>query len=247
MPMFQDYTKYTTEDQEVWKLLFERQLSNLDDKACPDYLECLRNFYPALQADSIPVFDDLRLTLKETSGWGLQVVPGLIPVDEFFSLLSQKKFCSSTWVRSRNMIDYLEEPDMFHDIFGHTPLILNQQYAEFMHELGKLGVRFGNDPESVLKLQRLYWFSIEFGLMQTDKGFKIYGAGIASSYGETNHIYNDNVEVLPFDIGEVMNNYFVNSEIQSRYYYIDSLESLYTLINDAARLLESSSKTIHSV
>ena len=172
-------------------------------------------------------------------------MPGLIPVDEFFSLLAQKTFCSSTWVRSRDMIDYLEEPDMFHDIFGHTPLILNQGYADFMFEFGKLGKRFAHNPEAVLKLQRLYWFTIEFGLMQQGSQTKIYGAGIASSFGETNHVFNDDIEVLPVDIESVMNNAFVNSEIQWRYYHVDSLDSLHDLIGKAAKILNDEPKMVH--
>lgn len=243
MPMIQDYSKYTQEDQDVWNILFERQISNLSDKVCPEYLDCLNTFKSVLNSNSIPRFNELREVLGDSSGWGLEVVPGLIPVEEFFQLLSEKKFCSSTWVRSRDMLDYLEEPDMFHDVFGHTPLILNERYADFMHEFGKMGVRFGHDPEAVLKLQRLYWFTIEFGLMRTNGETTIYGAGIASSFGETNHVYEDQIEVLPFDIESVMNNVFINSEIQTRYYYIGSLEELFNLVESALAILEKPTTT----
>lgn len=230
--MKQEYGKYTQEDQEVWRILFERQLANLKDKSCRAYLQCIYELDDVLNAEAIPRFEDLGVRLESATGWNIHVVPGLIPVDEFFALLNDRKFCSSTWVRSREMLDYLEEPDMFHDIMGHTPLLINQKYADFMQAFGALGVKYAHDPEIVVQLQRLYWFTIEFGVMKGTERPLIYGAGIASSFGETNHIYEEGIEILDFNIEKVMNNDFVNSEIQTRYYAINQLDDLYEMIEE---------------
>jgi phenylalanine-4-hydroxylase len=230
--MQQNYAVYTPEDFEVWKLLFERQHLNLQEKVCSDYLECLQQLSPALNADKVPDFRELDRLLLAATGWSIQVVPGLIPVDEFFELLAQKRFCSSTWLRKRNELDYLEEPDMFHDIFGHIPLLLHTQYAAFMQKTGALGVAYKNHPEIIQKLKSLYWYTIEFGLFQNAGQTKIYGAGIISSFGETNHIYTDPVQILPFEINQTMDTDFVNSEIQNLYYEIPSFASLFETLQE---------------
>ncbi len=241
--MRQEYNKYTTEDQEVWRILFERQLANLKDKSCKTYLQCIYELDDVLNADAIPRFEDLGSRLEQATGWNIHVVPGLIPVDEFFALLNQRMFCSSTWVRSREMLDYLEEPDMFHDITGHTPLLINQKYADFMQEFGALGVKYADDSNIVVQLQRLYWFTIEFGVMKGVGKPLVYGAGIASSFGETNHIYEKGIEILDFDLEKVMNNDFVNSEIQMRYYAIEQLDDLYEMIDELRDYLKTTSHT----
>ena len=230
--MIQEYDKYTVEDHAVWKILFERQINNLQDKSCHEYLDSLNQLSAVLNFDSIPDFKLLSNQLNEATGWEIHVVPGLIPVDEFFYLLSKQKFCSSTWVRSRESLDYIEEPDMFHDIFGHIPLLVNTKYAKFMQSFGALGVEYSSDPEALLKLQRLYWFTVEFGVMRSTERPLIYGSGIVSSYGETNHIFQDGVEILDFNLDNVINNDFIISEIQTRYYAINALDDLYEILKE---------------
>ena len=121
--MKQHYDNYSETDHNVWQTLFERQTNNLQDKACQDYLDCLQILSPVLHANRIPDFDELDEVLGNQTGWTIEVVPGHIPVRDFFALLAQKKFPSSTWLRSMDQLDYLEEPDMFHDIYGHIPLL----------------------------------------------------------------------------------------------------------------------------
>ena len=166
--MKQIFENYTNEDHEVWKILFERQKENLNDKACSEYLVALEEMKEVLHPNSIPRFTDLNSWFAQRTGWEIHCVPGLIPVDEFFELLAQKKFCSSTWLRLKSQLDYLEEPDMFHDIFGHVPLLSLPMYSKFMHEFGKLGVAHKDNPEIQIYLQRLYWFTIEFGLIKDE-------------------------------------------------------------------------------
>ncbi len=130
--MNQHYEHYTKADQEVWKLLFTRQAENLANKACREYLRALEVLEPVLNANAIPRFPELDSVLMRTTGWTIEVVPGHIPVNDFFDLLARRRFPSSTWLRNKEQLDYLEEPDMFHDIFGHIPLLVDPSYADFM-------------------------------------------------------------------------------------------------------------------
>lgn len=224
--MKQIYQSYTTENQSVWNTLFERQIQNLPGKSCTDYLSCLEKLSPVLNSKSIPNIEKLSAFLHKTCGWQIEIVAGLIPVEDFFELLAQKKFCSSTWLRKPSELDYLEEPDMFHDIFGHIPLFMDENYAEFMHEFGRLGVLHKNKPEIVVQLQRIYWYTIEFGLIK-EKGLKrLFGAGIMSSYGESKHIFEKNIEVRPYDLKKIMSTDFKTDEIQAFYYQINSFQEL---------------------
>ncbi|TVR18222.1 MAG: phenylalanine 4-monooxygenase [Balneolaceae bacterium] len=234
--MTQDYSKYTDEDRNVWKTLFERQQKNLPGKAHPEYLKCLNQLSDVLHPGKIINFNELNECLMAENGWSVVVVPGLIPVDDFFKLLSEKKFCSSTWLRKMDQLDYLEEPDMFHDIFGHIPLLMNSNYARFVEEFGKLGVEYGHNKTIEKQLQRLYWFTVEFGLIRQNQDTQIYGAGIISSAGETDHIFEDDIEVLPYDVEKVVNNDFITSEIQTRYYEIETFEQLF---NSVVKLQQS--------
>lgn len=233
--MIQQYEKYTSEDHEVWKLLFERQKENLKDKACTEYLDCLEELKDVMNDSRVPNFKEVDDKLLNKTGWSIQVVPGLIPVNEFFDLLSDKIFCSSTWLRKKSQLDYLEEPDMFHDTFGHIPLLMNEVYSEFIHRFGMLGLKYISDPEKLVKLQRIYWFTIEFGLSKQKNS--IYGAGIISSFGETNHIWNDGVKVIPYDIEQIMEQHFITSEIQPFYFAIDDFNQLYNSLDIADKLL----------
>lgn len=223
----QAYYKYTEEDHAVWQLLFERQAVNLVGKACTEYLQGLEVLRPVLNPDRIPDFNRLNAALKAKTGWSIEVVAGLIPVDEFFLLLSQKKFPSSTWLRSRDHLDYLEEPDMFHDIFGHIPQLAHTDYSHFMQKFGEIGYLNRHDEALVIKLQRLYWYTIEFGLILEHGKRRIYGAGIASSVKETQHTFNADIQVLPYDIHQIMATDFIISNIQSTYFEINSYQQLY--------------------
>ncbi len=229
--MKQHYERYTREDFMVWQTLYERQIHNLADKACNEFLQCIDDIAPALQAKSIPNFEVLNDCLAARTDWQIEVVKGLIPVEDFFELLTRKHFCSSTWLRTFKQLDYLEEPDMFHDIFGHIPLLTNTQFADFAQKLGAIGVRYKNRPSVIRQLEKIYWFTIEFGLINQD-GLKIYGAGILSSFGETNSIFNSNPELIPFDINKIISTEFTKSEMQSRYYVLDSFEQLFAGLED---------------
>ncbi|MBL4625510.1 MAG: phenylalanine 4-monooxygenase [Flavobacteriales bacterium] len=235
--MKQHYNNYTNEDRVVWKTLFERQYSNLENKACKEYLTALDEMDLVLNSEQIPIFEALNTTLKQKTGWTIEVVKGLIPPEDFFHLLAQKRFCSSTWLRTMNQLDYLEEPDMFHDIFGHVPLLMNEEYANFMFRFGQLGSQHSENKLIVKMLQRLYWFTIEFGLMNSPTGAKIYGAGIASSFGESIHSLSQEVDVRKFNLEEIINRSFCSSEIQTTYYSINTFDELFKSVKEFGELI----------
>ena len=227
--MKQEYNQYTDEHQKVWQILFERQQKNLIGKAIPEYLYCLNELQPVFNGQSIPKFDEVNELLLNKTGWQINVVPGLIPAADFLSLLADKKFCSSTWLRTMDQLNYLEEPDMFHDAFGHIPLLMDPKYALFMQKLGELGMRFKDNSDVIALLERFYWYTVEFGLVSSDDTNKIYGAGIISSFQETNSIYESQTVIHAYDLEDVLDHTFVKDTLQAMYYALDSsVETLYT-------------------
>ena len=233
--MKQKYENYTSADLEVWNILFKRQINNLQDKACSAYLDALTRMEDVLNPNELPHFEKINNWFKNQTGWQIQCVPGLIPVTDFFVLLAQKKFPSSTWLRSKDKLDYLEEPDMFHDIFGHIPLLSDKNYSEFMLEFGKLGNAFLENENHLKALQRLYWFAIEFGLIKENNTTKIYGAGILSSYGESISSIQKSDHHLQFDIEQILVTEFCTSEMQSDYFVMNDLFQLNQSINHVSK------------
>lgn len=251
--MKQIYGKYKEEDFEVWNLLFNRQMAILPGLASTEYLEGIKktNF----SADKIPDFLELNQILREQTGWSLEVVPGIIPEREFFPLLANKKFPATTWLRKKSQLDYLEEPDMFHDVFGHVPLLTNKHFCDFFEALGELGVKYLENEKVISMLGRIYWFTVEFGLIRENStvsvqardntmpetSLRIYGAGILSSHGETKFCLSDVPAHLPFDTLSVMNTPFQNDRIQDKYFIIDSFEQLYNSIGIIINTIENGS------
>lgn len=234
--MKQNWNNYSTEDHEVWNLLFERQVKNLQGKAWTTYLNCI----PAVGIGNkfVPDFAAIENELEKSTSWKIEVVKGIIPVDEFFRLLSNKRFCSSTWLRGRHQLDYLEEPDMFHDTFGHIPLLADKSYADFVKRFAELGLKYCNHPQALLLLERMYWFTIEFGLMQEDQQLKIYGAGILSSFGESNHVFSDQVELRKFSVEDVFLQPFHNNEVQNIYFVVEEINELWNCLPEMEQFLK---------
>lgn len=241
--MEQLYDRYTAEHQEVWRRLFERQTVNLDDKAATAYLDCLRRMEPVLHASRIPRIAELNVVLQRRSGWSIHIVPGLIPAVDFLGLLSERRFCSSTWLRSLSQLDYLEEPDMFHDIYGHVPLFYDHRYSEFLCRVGELGRRYGHSEQAIATLERFYWFTIEFGLVREQGAMKLYGAGLMSSYGEASSVFTSSPVLRPFDLREIAGHSFVKSEMQHEYFVLSSFAQLYESLPELESLLEAQART----
>jgi len=230
--MKQNFEAYTADDLWVWNTLFKRQEKNIIGKSAELYLKALNEMKSVLNANEIPNFTKLNRFFESTTGWQIEVVPGLIEVDEFFDLLAQKKFCSSTWLRSKDSLDYLEEPDMFHDIFGHIPLLSQPVFSDFVHEFGKLGQQAKGNPQLQKELQRLYWFTIEFGVIQEADKIKSYGAGILSSFGETNQIDQQKANFFDFALKEILQKEFRTDIMQEDYFVINNFEQLLSCIDE---------------
>ena len=223
-PLFQDYSAYTHEDFEVWKILFDRQMKNLEGKVSDDYLESLYKI--GFRPDQIPNFIEVNNFLQSKTGWSLHTVPCISPQQEFFKLLSDKKFTATCWIRKREELDYLEEPDMFHDVFAHAPLLSNPSYGSFFKGIGDLAMKHINNREVIEKLGRLYWFTIEFGMIYTRGEVKVFGAGVISSQGETRHALSNSPEKIDFNIEKIFNTDFRTDVLQDRYFIVDSFDQL---------------------
>ena len=236
--MRQDMSKYTDTDLKTWNYLFEHQYSNIHEKVCWEYLDCLQQLSEALNPHEIPDFKKLNSLLYLKTGWKIHIVPGLIEAVDFFDHLKNKRFCSSTWLRSEDELHYIEEPDMFHDIFGHIPLFMNQDYADFAQRIGELAINWRNDEHKISQIQRLYWFTIEFGVIRRKGKIKSYGAGIISSIQEVNKVNNNIGDFNKYDITEILNRPFNIDTVQPAYYVINSFSELYKSL-DTVELLFS--------
>ncbi len=244
--MRQEYDKYTAEDSEVWKILFERQIAQLPGMATDEYLEGIKRVQ--FTADRIPRFEEVSEQLQKYTGWRLHVVPGLIPNKEFFELMMNRNFCATTWLRRMDQLDYLEEPDMFHDVFGHVPLLTNQPLCDFLVNLSRIALRFIHSELAIELVARIYWYTVEFGLIQEDNGLRIYGAGILSSKGETFYsLHSDIPQRVPYTVRAVLDTPYIKDRFQEKYFVIDSFENLYASIDEIERLIEEEVKKNHLV
>jgi phenylalanine-4-hydroxylase len=240
--MEQNYSKYTAEDFKVWRTLFERQMKILPELASQYYLEAID--VVGFRADKIPDFKEVNEILTKESGWQLSVVPNIVPNEEFFPLLSNKTFSATIWLRKMSQLDYLDEPDMFHDVFGHVPLLSNPTFCAFFKGLADIAMKYLDDPESIEMLGRMYWFTIEFGLIREDEILKIYGAGILSSHEETKFSLSDEPEHLEFDVASVLEQDYDNMKIQDKYFVIESFEQLFQSLNKIERYVQETAKKI---
>ena len=234
----QEYDNYTDEDRKVWGILFNRQVEQLQGLADESYLKGIEKI--GFYATTIPDFRLVNTRLKSLTGWEIVVVPGIIDQVNFFTMLANKQFPSSTWLRSIEELDYLSEPDMFHDAFGHMPLLTNQTFCDFFHQIGLIGTKYLEHPKIIEMLGRVYWFTVEFGLINVEGQLKIYGAGILSSIGETKFSLSDVPVRQPFDIVEIMNTDFDNTKIQEKYFVIESFQQLLYAIVTMEEHLEQS-------
>lgn len=237
-PTQQIYNNYTAQDFEVWKTLYNRQLNSLKPIVSKEYLSALK--LVEFREDKIPNFDEINHILQKATGWNLEVVPNISAQKDFFIFLSQKKFTSTCWLRTMAQLDYLEEPDMFHDVFGHVPLLSNEAYVGFFKGISDIALKNIDNPIAIELLGRIYWFTIEFGLINEDGNVKIYGAGIISSKGETMNCMNPHAKHIPFDIQTVFNTAYRTDVFQKCYFVINSFEQLYASLNDIEILLKES-------
>lgn len=214
---------YTSCEHETWQALYQRQQDNVPRYACDAYLNGLNEL--ALPSERIPQLSEIDTVLSRTTGWKTAAVPALISFERFFQLLANQAFPVATFIRSKEEFDYLQEPDIFHEIFGHCPLLTNPSFARFSHQYGKLGL--AASKEERVFLARLYWFTVEFGLIrQADHQLKIYGGGILSSPGETLYAMSEKPLVKPFDLIDILRTPYRIDIMQPIYYTIESIDYL---------------------
>lgn len=238
--MQQVYDNYTEEDNEVWKILFERQIKNLPTAATREYMIGLEKIN--FTADRIPNFVETNKILKSLTDWELVAVEGIVDDRLFFELMSQRKFPATTWLRKMSELDYLEEPDMFHDVFAHVPLLTNQPFVDFLEALSKIGFKHADNPVAIDLLSRVYWFTVEFGLIKEPEGLRIYGAGVLSSAGETEYSLSKEPLHFAYSVDQMLNTPYRKDIFQDRYFVIDSFEQLFESIGEVEALLDEKLK-----
>ena len=231
----QPWTAYSAEDHAVWSTLFRRQRALLPDRACRELLENQERL--GMNDKQVPRFDELNPKLRAATGWELVGVEGLLPDDVFFGHLAERRFPVTWWIRRMDQLDYLSEPDLFHDLFGHVPLLLNPVFADYMQAYGRGGVRARElGADALMRLSRLYWYTVEFGLLRTPEGLRIYGAGIVSSKGESIYCLESPVpNRIGFDLRRVMRTKFRIDTYQESYFVIDDFDSLFEATRDDFR------------
>jgi phenylalanine-4-hydroxylase len=222
--MLQDYGGYTAADHHTWSVLFNRQLDKIKTVA---YAGFGRGLYQLdFSADHIPGFTRVNEKLENLTGWQIYAVPGLIDNRMFFEKMLHRHFGATTWIRKPEQLDYLEEPDMFHDVFGHIPLLTDLLVCDFLHGLACIAARHQYAVPVVEMLARLYWYTIEFGLVKENGVLKIYGAGILSSIGETDFCLSEKANRVPFDIETIIAKPVIKDKFQDTYFVLDSMQQL---------------------
>ncbi|MGY0799773.1 phenylalanine 4-monooxygenase [Lysobacter sp. A286] len=222
----QPWDRYTETDHAVWAQLFQRQKQVLPGLASDEFIEALAAM--EMTPDQIPRFTDLNPTLRAATGWELIGVEGLLPELTFFEHLAHRRFPVTWWIRKPEQMDYLAEPDLFHDLFGHVPLLMNPVFADYMQAYGRGGVKaHGIGADALVNLTRLYWYTVEFGLIKQKDGLRIYGSGIVSSKGESIHcLQSDAPNRIGFDLERIMRTRYRIDTYQKTYFVIDGFEQL---------------------
>ncbi len=219
----QDWTVYTAAEHDLYRRLYERQAAQLPGLACDEFIQAVQQLGSPAQ---IPRFDALSEKLHRATGWEVVAVPGLIPEEAFFALLAKRRFPATGWLRKPEEFDYVVEPDVFHDVFGHVPLLFNPMFADYMQAYGAGGLK-ASRLESCEYLARLYWYTVEFGLITTPAGVRAYGAGILSSAGELRHsVLSPEPQRVAFELERIMRTLYRIDRYQASYFVIDSFQNL---------------------
>lgn len=220
----QNYSQYSLDDHETYRRLYARQLQQLPGLACDEFIVAVQQLGAP---DRIPRFDEISERLLRATGWQIVGVPGLIPEEAFFALLAQRMFPVTDWIRRPEEFEYVVEPDVFHDLFGHVPLLFDPNFANYMQAYGAGGLKASRLDACEL-LARLYWYTVEFGLITTPAGLRAYGAGILSSAGELRHsIQSAQARRVRFDLERLMRSRYKIDTYQSTYFVIDSFQQLF--------------------
>jgi len=222
-------TDYSSADNQVWSILFDRQLPSVKQYAYAQFMPGLEvlEFSP----NCIPDFPATNRRLSELNGWSIYPVPGLISNTDFFMAMAEKNFGVTGWIRKMEQLDYLEEPDLFHDVFGHVPLLADMRIANFLLGLADIATRNIQKDVVIEAIARVYWYTIEFGLVHENSSLKIFGAGILSSIAETKFVMSPAANHQHFDLETILITPYIKDRFQDQYFVLDSIEQLNLILN----------------
>jgi phenylalanine-4-hydroxylase len=228
-----DFRDFTPEEHLTWRMLYNHQAVKRDRQLIGIFSEGLRTL--GMTAERVPPLDDVNARLRKATGFEGVPVEGLEEDASFFEMLESRLFPIGNFIRDRRDLSYTPAPDVFHDLYGHLPFLADPEYADFCAELGRVATRHRDRPEMLTQFSRLFWFTIEFGLVNTPEGRRIFGAGIASSIGECEYALSSEPKVKPFDIDQIRNQVFKIDEFQQELYLIDTPRQLYECLPEFER------------
>lgn len=231
----QDWNAYTLEQHATWAELVRRCMPQLRQYACQEYLDGFEQI--GLREDTIPDLAAVSAKLEPRTGWNSTPVSGYLPTAAFFEMLASRRFPTTTWLRDRTSLEYTPEPDIFHDVFGHVPMHAHPVFADFLYEYGQLGGKMAGREADLTRLSRLFWFTVEFGVIRQHGGIRVYGSGLISSHGECSYVINHGPEIRDFNLDQVLEHEFSISEMQPVLYAVESFEQIYEAAKEAGHRL----------
>jgi phenylalanine-4-hydroxylase len=235
----QDWSIYTPDQHAVWAELVSRRMPQLKEHACDEYLDGFNQI--GLREDAIPNLAEVNKRLGPRTGWNATPVSGFLPPDAFFEMLAARQFPTTTWLRKRESLEYTPEPDIFHDVFGHVPMHAHPVFADFLQEYGRVCAGLIHDKDKLERMGRLFWFTVEFGVIRQKGEIKLYGSGLISSHGESTHVIHrrsdGGPEIRDFDLDAVLNQEFLVSEMQKVLYAVESFDQIYEAAKEAEHRL----------
>lgn len=235
----QKWAAYTPEQHAVWAELVHRRMPQLGDHACVEYLDGFHQI--GLREDTIPNLAEVNKRLSPRTRWNATPVSGFLPPDAFFEMLAARKFPTTTYIRTRDSIEYTPEPDIFHDVFGHVPMHAHPVFADFLEHYGRICAAL-TDKDKLERMGRLFWFTVEFGVIRQNGEIKLYGSGLISSHGESTRLVESlkaghGPEIRPFNLDQVLDQQFLVSEMQKVLYAVESFDQIYEATQQAEEKL----------
>lgn len=237
----QNWAAYTPEQHSVWAELVRRRMPQLADHACSEYLDGFHQI--GLREDIIPNLTEVNKRLGPRTRWNATPVSGFLPPDAFFEMLAARKFPTTTYIRTRDSMEYTPEPDIFHDVFGHVPMHAHPVFADFLERYGRICAAIApEDKDKLERMGRLFWFTVEFGVIRQNGEIKLYGSGLISSHGESTHLIEGiktgrGPDIRPFNLDQVLNQQFLVSEMQKVLYAVESFDQIYEATQQAEEKL----------
>lgn len=231
----QKWEAYTADQHAVWAELVRRRMPQLREHAAQEYLDGFEQI--GLREGTIPNLNEVNRRLAPRTRWNATAVSGFLPPDAFFEMLAHRQFPTTTYIRGRDSMEYTPEPDIFHDVFGHVPMHAHPVFADFLEHYGRVCAALMQDKDKLERMGRLFWFTVEFGVIRQKGAVKLYGSGLISSHGEGTHVIEGRPEIRDFNLEQVLEQKFLVSEEQKVLYAVESFDQIYEAAQEAERLL----------